>query len=73
MYKKKKLTEQFYCMKNFFITHKIYDEEDPLKFTRFWMGVYCRIKNSNDIYNIVDENGNKFISSCAGYTGGGGI
>jgi len=25
--------EQFNWMKNFFVTHKIYDEEDPMKFT----------------------------------------
>lgn len=65
---KRNYLEQFNWMKNFFVTHKIYDEEEPIKFTRFWMRIYCRVKVPNALHTIVDEDGCKFISqtSCNG-------
>jgi hypothetical protein len=65
------IVEQFNWIKNFFITHKIYDEEEPMKFTRFWMRIYCHSRIFNRLDTLVDESGNKFITQISSNEGGG--
>ena len=72
---KESVLDEFMWMKNFFITHKIYDEEDPIKFAQFWIRIYCRSRISNGLDTFVDESGKKInvrkITSISANGGGG--
>jgi hypothetical protein len=67
----KEIIDVFNKLKAYFEQRKIYAHEDPVKFARFWIKVYAKIKCRGPEWVVTDD-GTPYVRPCEGGSGGGG-